>query len=122
MSSLPPFNPTGEDRLVWMLHIEGAAGLLATSTLPGLGRCWLDRAVSVEVEAAVAGAITASVRAGDGNALLVARPALLEGVLRTLLELPPGHGTLVFIPGALTTVQLLRRRAMLRHLNQGAAA
>jgi hypothetical protein len=137
MSSLPPFNPTDDDLVVWLLHHQDAHRVLAAAALPGLGGCWLDAAASPEVEAvvapavvhrepgatpeALAGAITAWVRGGRGNAVLVAAPEVLDGTLRSLLQLPPGHGELVFLPGALSSVQLLRRRAMLRHLNQGQA-
>jgi hypothetical protein len=142
VSSLPPYNPLRTSRLVWLVHPGGADATLhaCAEGMGGLAASWVEAedarerlsrivtsdawhliATGADAAGNDAAGVAVAIRNSQGSTLLVAGPPLLEAVLRDLLELPAGSARLRFIPGSATTVQVLPDRAVLRHLNQGAA-
>jgi hypothetical protein len=136
VSSLPPYNPPRSQRIAWLLHQDGAVDAIAKAgaTMGDLGVAWVERAgdrdhVSALTEAARwevvhrdgVPEVAETIRRTPSSTLVVAGPAILEALLRDLIELPPARARLRFIPGLATTVQVLPDRAVLRHLNQGGA-
>ena len=132
MSALPPYNPEAADSRVFMLPAGGAEdaipGLMAG--LGGVRACYADsegltlalaQLFGPQVRAGLLPPGGAIVPEGDGDVLVVAAPDRLEAILRGLLKAPPGTAGFRFVPGALTEVQLIDGRALVRHLNQGRA-
>ena len=106
VSSLPPYNRVPAGRRVFLLASETEAAALQTllDSLPE----------SVSVTRDPAGL-------GDGDVALVAPAAACEELLREMLGAPPDGARLEILPGALSEVQVLPDRVVVRHLNLGKA-
>ena len=137
MSSLPPYNPAPGRRLVWLLNRDGVAhALLACGPeLESAATGWVDdEARRDDLAAQVSGAawrllpadaaelegVAREIRGAAGSSIAVAAEAILHPLLCVLLDLPADRARFRFIPGKVTTAQLLDDRAVIRHLNQGA--
>lgn len=68
-----------------------------------------------------AAALLERARAAAGEITVVAPEAMLQALVLELVGGRAGMATLRFLPGALSQVQLLRDRAVIRHLNRGRA-
>ncbi|HEV1998215.1 MAG TPA: hypothetical protein VGR61_08820 [Candidatus Dormibacteraeota bacterium] len=131
MSSLPPYNPSGVENLVWFVPV-GTPDDLPTS-LPQHAVGWT--AAFLDDQALVAGVSTLCPGAalkvdpgpgpldipGDGWSAVLGQPAFVERALRRVMGMPDGTARFVVMIGALSLVQLLPGRAVLKHLNAGQA-
>jgi hypothetical protein len=113
MSSLPPYNPDRSERSLWLLNV-------ATSP-PQRRRLMASVGPSEVVEASDATGLEERVRAANREITVVAREATLEALVLALVGGHEGMARLRFAPGALSQVQMLPDRAVVRHLNLGRA-
>lgn len=114
MSALPPYNPPPTDRSLWLVNSETPADDLQRL---------LDSAGAGEGAERVATDDLAELRrileAGDGDLVMVAPEETLQAVVLALIGGKPGMARLRFLPGAVSQVQVLSGRAVVRHLNLG---
>ena len=73
------------------------------------------------VEAGDAAGLMERVRAAEGEITVIAPEGTLQALVLDLVGGHEGMARLRFLPGALSQVQLLRDRAVVRHLNLGRA-
>ncbi len=111
MSALPPYNPPPKQSRLWLVNSETAEADLERL---------LESAAGAEP---VATDDTAELRrlleASAGDLVLVAPEEKLEAVVLALIGGRPGMARLRFLPGAISQVQVLSGRAVVRHLNRG---
>ena len=113
MSSLPPYNPDRSQRSLWLLN--------AATSVPER-RLLMQSVGSSEIVGMTDGAaLLERARAAAGEITVVAPEAMLQALVLELVGGRAGMARLRFLPGALSQVQLLRDRAVIRHLNLGRA-
>jgi hypothetical protein len=113
MSSLPPYNPDRSERSLWLVHVATSASQ-RRRLLESVGP-------SEVVEAGDAAGLMERVRAAEGDIMVIAAEATLHALVLDLVGGHEGTARLRFLPGALSQVQFLRDRAVVRHLNVGRA-
>lgn len=113
MSSLPPYNPDRSERSLWLLNAATSASE-RQPLLESLGP-------SEIVEASDSAGLLERVRAAAGEIVVVAPEATLQALVLELVGGRAGMARLRILPGALSQVQMLRDRAVVRHLNLGRA-
>jgi hypothetical protein len=113
MSSLPPYNPDRSERSLWLLNAATSASQ-RQRLLEVVGP-------SEVVEAGDAAELMERVRVAGDEITVVAPEAALQALVLDLVGGRKGMARLRFLPGALSQVQLLRDRAVVRHLNLGRA-
>ena len=131
MSALPPYNPGPGENLVFLLPVTAPSDLPAS--LPPHTAGWTaafvdDPALSAPVAVLCPGCEpeVVSGSAGpdvpvDGWTAVIGQPAFVEGALRRVMGMPAGTARFVVRVRALSIVQLLPGRAILKHLNAGYA-
>ena len=113
MSSLPPYNPDRSERSLWLIN--------AATSLAERRRLLESVGPSEIVEARDAIGLVERVRASVGEVVVVAPEAALQALVLELVGGKAGMATLCFSAGALSQVQVLSDRAVVRHLNLGRA-
>src|ERR1700682_1626127 len=109
MSSLPPYNPDRSERSLWLLNVATSASQR---------RRFMESVGPSEVGEAKGGnGLVERVRAAEGEITVVAAEATLQTLVLELVGGHEGMARLCFLPGALSQVQILRERAVVRHLN-----
>lgn len=112
MSSMPPYNPAPSERRLWLLSSETPAG--------DRERLTVSTGISAVLQVSDGTGLVERVRALQEDVVLVAPPAVLEMLVLELVRGGAGRARLRFVPGALSQVQMLSDRTVLRHLNLGA--
>jgi hypothetical protein len=113
MSSLPPYNPDRSERSLWLLNAATSVSE-RRQLLGSVGPCEV-------VEASRAAGLAERVRAAEGEIAVIAAEATLQALVLELVGGHEGTAMLCFLPGALSQVQMLRDRSVVRHLNIGRA-
>ena len=112
MSSLPPYNPSRSERVLWLVNRgtpEGAMRTLLASVPP-----------AERVDSDDPGELFALIEATSADMVVVAAEEALQSLVLTLIGGRPGTARLRFLPGAVSQLQMLSGQAVLRHLNRGA--
>jgi hypothetical protein len=111
VSALPPYNPPPTESRLWLLNSETSDADLERL----LGSAAGAEPVATDDPAELRRLLEASAR----DLLLVASEEKLQEVVLALIGGRPGMARLRFLPGAISQVQVLSGRAVVRHLNRG---
>ena len=114
MSALPPYNPPPSGHRLWLLNSETPADDLERLLDSTCGAERVER-VATDNPAEIRRLLEAS----DGDLVMVAPEETLQSVVLALIGGKPGMARLRLLPGAVSQVQVLSGRAVVRHLNLG---
>ena len=109
---MPPYNPAPSERRLWLLSSDTPA--------EDQERLTASTGISAVMRLSDGAGLVERVRALQEDAVLVAPPAVLAALVLELVGGRAGTARLRFVPGALSQMQMLSDRAVLRHLNLGA--
>jgi len=111
VSALPPYNPQPTESRLWLVNDATPAADLEHLLEYAAGAEPVATDDPVELRRLL--------QASTGDLVLVAPEERLQTIVLALIGGRPGMARLRFLPGAISQVQVLSGRAVVRHLNRG---